>query len=71
MRAAPAQRTRAIVEHDDADRRAAEREDRRRGDRRRSQLAVFIERRFAERRRVPRRLIDAFRSFLGLAPLDE
>ena len=59
------------MQQDDADRREPERDDRRRGDRRRSQIAVFIERRFGDRRRVPRRLIDAFRSFLGLAPLDE
>ena len=56
---------------DDADRRAPDDGDRRRGDRRRSQLAIFAERRFGERRRVPRRLIDAFRSFLGLPPLEE
>ena len=53
------------------DRRASEREDRRRSDRRRSQISVFIERRLGDRRRVQRRLIDVFRSFLGLPPLDD
>jgi hypothetical protein len=55
---------------DDSDRRATEREDRRRGERRRSQISIFIERRFGDRRRIPRRLIDVFRSFLGLPPQD-
>ena len=53
------------------DRRSAERDDRRRGERRRSQIGGFVERRVGERRRLPRRLVDAFRSFLGLRPLDE
>ena len=53
------------------DRRASEREDRRRSDRRRSQISIFIERRLGDRRRVQRRLIDVFRSFLGLPPLDD
>jgi hypothetical protein len=55
---------------DDTDRRSSEREERRRGDRRRSQIAIFIERRFGDRRVLPRRLVDVFRSFLGLPPLD-
>jgi hypothetical protein len=54
----------------DSDRRASEREDRRRGERRRSQISIFIERRFGDRRRIPRRLLDVFRSFLGLPPAD-
>jgi hypothetical protein len=70
MRALRAQRTRHTVQ-DEPDRRAAEREDRRRSERRQSQTTASVERRLGERRRVPRRLIDAFRSFLGLAPLDE
>lgn len=53
------------------DRRASEREERRRTERRRSQLTIFIERRLGDRRRIPRRLVDVFRSFLGLAPLDD
>ncbi|HEV3087854.1 MAG TPA: hypothetical protein VGX96_11570 [Candidatus Elarobacter sp.] len=58
--------------NDQDERRAAEREgDRRRGDRRRSQLSVFIERRMGERRRVQRRLVDVFRNFLGLPPLEK
>ena len=57
--------------NDETDRRSAEREERRRGaDRRRSQLAIFIERRLGDRRVLPRRLVDVFRSFLGLPPLD-
>jgi hypothetical protein len=56
--------------NDDSDRRSSEREDRRRGERRRSQISIFIERRFGDRRRIPRRLIDVFRSFLGLPPQD-
>jgi hypothetical protein len=56
--------------NDDTDRRAAEREERRRRERRRSQLSIFVERRLGDRRRLPRRLIDVFRKFLGLAPLD-
>jgi hypothetical protein len=55
---------------DDSERRANEREDRRRSDRRRSQISVVIERRMGDRRRVQRRLVDVFRSFLGLPPLD-
>ncbi|HTD35682.1 MAG TPA: hypothetical protein VK665_18680 [Candidatus Elarobacter sp.] len=55
----------------EAERRESEREDRRRAERRRSQIGIFIERRLGERRRLPRRLIDVFRAFLGLAPLDE
>ncbi|HEY0615783.1 MAG TPA: hypothetical protein VGC96_14125 [Candidatus Elarobacter sp.] len=55
---------------DEAERRTAERDDRRRGDRRGSQISIFVERRFGDRRRVPRRLIDVFRAFLGLPPLD-
>ena len=55
----------------EADRRESESEDRRRTERRRSQIGIFIERRLGDRRRVPRRLIDVFRAFLGLAPLDE
>ena len=52
------------------DRRDEERDDRRRKDRRQSQIAVFVERRLGDRRRVPRRLVDVFRGFLGLPPLD-
>jgi hypothetical protein len=55
----------------EADRRESEPEDRRRTERRRSQIGIFVERRLGDRRRVPRRLIDVFRAFLGLAPLDE
>jgi len=55
----------------ETDRRASEREERRREDRRQSQISVFIERRLGDRRRVHRRLIDVFRSFLGLPPLDD
>jgi len=55
---------------DEDDRRASEREDRRRGERRRSQLSIFAERRLGERRRIQRRLVDVFRSFLGLPPLE-
>ena len=69
MPAVPAQRTAPHV-NDDTDRRSTEREDRRRGERRRSEISIFIERRFGDRRRIPRRLVDVFRSFLGLAPLD-
>lgn len=54
----------------ESERRASEREDRRREERRQSQIGVFIERRLGERRRVQRRLVDVFRSFLGLPPLD-
>ncbi|HTD37819.1 MAG TPA: hypothetical protein VK669_09915 [Candidatus Limnocylindrales bacterium] len=53
------------------DRRASEREERRRKDRRQSQISIFIERRLGDRRRVQRRLVDVFRSFLGLPPLDD
>jgi hypothetical protein len=57
--------------NDDPKRRSDETEDdRRRGDRRRSQLSIFIERRLGDRRRIPRRLIDSFRAFLGLPPFD-
>jgi hypothetical protein len=56
--------------NDDSERRSEEREDRRRSDRRRSQISIFIERRLGDRRRVQRRLVDVFRSFLGLPPLD-
>jgi hypothetical protein len=56
--------------NEDSERRASEREDRRRGERRQSQISIFIERRFGDRRRIPRRLIDVFRSFLGLPPQD-
>jgi hypothetical protein len=56
--------------NDDKDRRAEAREDRRRGERRRSQISIFIERRLGDRRMLPRRLVDVFRSFLGLPPLD-
>jgi capsule polysaccharide export protein KpsE/RkpR len=59
------------VNETETERRASERAERRRTDRRQSQISIFIERRFGERRRVPRRLIDVFRSFLGLAPLDD
>ena len=52
-------------------RRASEREERRRKDRRQSQISIFIERRLGDRRRVQRRLVDVFRSFLGLPPLDD
>jgi hypothetical protein len=55
----------------ETERRANETEDRRRAERRQSQSAVSAERRVGERRRIPRRLVDAFRSFLGLAPPDE
>ena len=52
------------------DRRASEGDDRRRrADRRRSVTGVEDERRRGDRRRVPRRLIDVFRAFLGLPPL--
>jgi hypothetical protein len=54
----------------DTDRRAADRDDRRQGERRRSQLSIFIERRLRDRRRLPRRLVDVFRRFLGLPPLE-
>jgi len=54
----------------ETERRANETEDRRRGERRQSQSAVVAERRVGERRRIPRRLVDVFRSFLGLPPLD-
>jgi hypothetical protein len=53
------------------ERRASEREgDRRRTDRRRSQISIFVERRMGDRRRVQRRLVDVFRNFLGLPPLE-
>jgi hypothetical protein len=55
---------------DDSERRSSERDERRRSDRRRSQISIFIERRLGDRRRVQRRLVDVFRSFLGLPPLD-
>jgi hypothetical protein len=56
--------------NDETDRRASERDERRRGERRQSQIAIFIERRLGDRRVLPRRLVDVFRSFLGLPPLD-
>ena len=57
---------------DQDDRRASEREgDRRRGERRRSQLSIFVERRLGDRRRIQRRLVDVFRKFLGLPPLEK
>ncbi len=55
----------------EAERRESERDDRRRTERRRTQTGVDVERRLGERRRLPRRLIDVFRAFLGLTPLDE
>jgi hypothetical protein len=53
---------------EEAERREDERHDRRRAERRRSRLAIFIERRLRDRRLLPRRLVDVFRSFLGLPP---
>jgi hypothetical protein len=57
----------------DRDRRDDERGDRRRGDRRSAAsdvdpANVAVERRVRERRRIARRLVDVFRSFLGLPP---
>jgi hypothetical protein len=43
--------------------------DRRRGERRGGQLAIFINRRLGDRRRVARAFLDRLRSFLGLPPL--
>ena len=43
--------------------------ERRRRERRGAQLAIFINRRLGQRRRVPRALLDRLRAFLGLAPL--
>jgi hypothetical protein len=43
--------------------------ERRRRERRGAQLAIFINRRLGERRRVARALLDRLRSFLGLPPL--
>jgi hypothetical protein len=48
------------------ERRANEASDRRRAERRRTAETVDTDRRAQDRRRLPRRLIDVFRSFLGL-----
>jgi len=50
-----------------SDRRDDERADRRQSDRRTDGVAVIAERRRGERRLFARRLIDVFRSFLGVS----
>ncbi|MDQ6942749.1 MAG: hypothetical protein M3169_09590 [Candidatus Eremiobacteraeota bacterium] len=43
--------------------------ERRRRERRSTQLAIFVNRRLGDRRRMARAFLDKLRSFLGLPPL--